>query len=195
MREHCLLRTGKATVSTIERTLYQANLKHKTRSTLHVCRSEATARMSDWQGNSVHYRENPCIRLNLKHKTRSTLHVCRSEATARMSDIKATPYTAQHVLDLFEAFRAEAGKALLFLKSVTSVAVHVRRSGAEQPQLLFKAALSVPSVSRYLVCAVVWSCLDVLVKSCVAWSSAFAELRRPSRPSCFSMLCRLSCLN
>ncbi len=74
------------------------------------------------------------------------LHVSRSEATARTSDIKAAPYTPQHVLDLFEAFRSEAGKALLFLKSVTSVAVHVQRSGADQPQLLFKAALTVAPV-------------------------------------------------
>ncbi|KAK9808692.1 hypothetical protein WJX72_002029 [[Myrmecia] bisecta] len=66
----------------------------------------------------------------------------RSEATASTSDIKAAPYSPRDVLALFEAFRGEAGKALLFLKSVTRVAVHVRRAGQARPKLLFRASLS-----------------------------------------------------
>lgn len=51
---------------------------------------------------------------------------------------------------LLEGFRAQAGAALMFLKSVRSAAVYVQDEGQPAPRLLFRASLD--AQARSLPC-------------------------------------------
>jgi hypothetical protein len=65
----------------------------------------------------------------------------RTEATAAASEIKATAYSPEAVLGIFEGLRGQLGRLLLFLKSLRSVALFVKEAGAGAPRLLCRASL------------------------------------------------------
>lgn len=65
----------------------------------------------------------------------------RTEATAKISEIKAEPYTVDAVKDLLHSFESAAGLALLFLKNVRTISLHVKRSGGGPVELLKKISM------------------------------------------------------
>lgn len=80
----------------------------------------------------------------LVHRIEQLAHGCwcRTPELAAASEIKDSAYTPADVMELFAVFRRQAADSLLFLKSVRSVAVHVRPVDGSAPQLLFRVGLS-----------------------------------------------------
>lgn len=66
---------------------------------------------------------------------------CRTETTAKMSEIKPEPYTVPAVRQLFENFHESAGQALLFLKNVQAISIHVKSASTGQVELLHKISM------------------------------------------------------
>lgn len=67
---------------------------------------------------------------------------CRTDSAAKISDICEQAHGSSSVRALFEGFRSQAENALLFLKSVTKLSVHVKAADSQSPELLFEASAS-----------------------------------------------------
>ena len=65
----------------------------------------------------------------------------RTGATAKLSEIKPEPYTPEAVEALLQSFEGSAGQALLFLKSVRSISMHIKRGAGSPVELLHKVGV------------------------------------------------------
>ena len=59
-----------------------------------------------------------------------------------MSEIKQEPYTPGDVRALLQSFEGSAGQALLFLKNVRSISMHIKRAGGSPVELFKRISLN-----------------------------------------------------
>ena len=76
---------------------------------------------------------------------------CRNEVTAKMSKIKAEAYSVAAARQLLQTFQGAAGQALLFLKNIRTISIHVKGSAGGPVELLQKISLDteVPTLACF----------------------------------------------
>lgn len=71
----------------------------------------------------------------------------RTKELAETSEICSVSYDGDHILRLFESFRQQSARVLLFLKSVARLNFYVQTASDPAPQLLYSAAAKSDKVS------------------------------------------------